>query len=184
MDDLKDEELIKIFMDGDESVFEVLFKRYYKKVYNLCYRFCNGDENLAEEATQETFLQTYQSLSRFKFQSSFYTWLYRVTFNTCSVAIKKDSRLKSSSIEKIDEIFKGPDDIDPSVSILKKEHNSQVSQVVSGLPEDQKQVMILGPILGHSYQEISEIIGESITVIKGRLFRARQTFKKKFQKYK
>ncbi|MCJ8346801.1 sigma-70 family RNA polymerase sigma factor [bacterium] len=184
MDKLKDEELVKLFNDGDHSVFEILFKRYYKKVYNLCYRFCNGDRNLAEETTQETFLQVYQSLNRFKFNSNFYTWLYRVTFNTCSIAIKKASRQRSNSIEGIVQTLQDSDILEPAASILKKEQNSQVTQLVSELPDDQKQVMILGPIMGHTYQEISDIIGESITVIKGRLFRARQNFKKKFQNLK
>ncbi|MCO4784169.1 MAG: sigma-70 family RNA polymerase sigma factor [Candidatus Cloacimonetes bacterium] len=184
MEDLSDEELVRIFNDGDNSVYEILFKRYYKKVYSLCYRFCNGDSNLAEETTQETFIQVYQSLGRFKFNSSFYTWLYRVTFNTCSIAIKKAARLRSGPIGNHERTIQGSDSTEPSVSILKKEKNSQVSQAVADLPEDQKQVMILGPIMGHSYQEISDIIGESITVIKGRLFRARQNFKTKFKKLK
>ncbi len=169
------------FVGGNRKVYEVLFQKYYKKVFNLCLRFCNLDSNLAEEAAQETFLQVYKSLERFKFRSTFYTWLYRVTFNTCSIAIKKQSKQRSSSLDDLPEqnAHQSPDK-GPSEQILDREYRRYIASVLKDLPEDQRKVMILGPVLGHSYQEISEIVGESVTVVKGRLFRARQNFKKKF----
>lgn len=179
---LSDEDLVKKFNEGQQEVFEILFNRYYKKIYNLCLRFCNSDRNLAEETAQETFLQAYKSLHRFQYKSSFYTWLYRVTFNTCSINIKKQAKIKSSSFENqgLEQISISSQE--PSDFVLKREYSHYVNKALNELPEEQKQVMLLGPVLGHSYQEISEIIGESITVIKGRLFRARQNFKKKFEK--
>ncbi len=182
LEKLSDEDLVRKFNDGQQEVFEVLFNRYYKKIYNLCLRFCNSDRNLAEETAQESFLQAYKSLSRFQYKSSFYTWLYRVTFNTCSINVKKQARLRSSSLEALDlEQANGPSQ-EPSDLVLRREYSHYVNKVLNELPEEQKQVMLLGPVLGHSYQEISEIIGESVTVIKGRLFRARQNFKRKFEK--
>lgn len=179
---LSDEDLVRKFNNGRQEVFEILFSRYYKKIYNLCLRFCNSDRNLAEETAQETFLQAYKSLPRFQYKSSFYTWLYRVTFNTCSINIKKQARLKSSSLENLDFEKINRNSNEPSDFVLRKEYSHYVNKVLNELPEEQRQVMLLGPVLGHSYQEISEIIGESVTVIKGRLFRARQNFKKKFEK--
>ena len=181
-DALSDEDLVRKFNEGQHEVFEILFNRYYKKIYNLCLRFCNSDRNLAEETAQETFLQAYKSLPRFQYKSSFYTWLYRVTFNTCSINVKKQARLRSSSLENLDLEQLNRSSQEPSDFVLKREYNQYVNKVLNELPEEQKQVMLLGPVLGHSYQEISEIIGESVTVIKGRLFRARQNFKKKFEK--
>ncbi len=181
-DALSDEDLVRKFNEGQHEVFEILFNRYYKKIYNLCLRFCNSDRNLAEETAQETFLQAYKSLQRFQYKSSFYTWLYRVTFNTCSINVKKQARLRSSSLENLDLEQFNLSSQEPSDFVLKREYNQYVNKVLNELPEEQKQVMLLGPVLGHSYQEISEIIGESVTVIKGRLFRARQNFKKKFEK--
>ncbi len=181
-DALSDEDLVKKFNEGHNEVFEILFDRYYKKIYNLCLRFCNSDRNLAEETAQETFLQAYKSLPRFQYKSSFYTWLYRVTFNTCSINVKKQARLRSSSLESIELDHLNRSSHEPSDLVLKREYSRYVNKVLNELPEEQKQVMLLGPVLGHSYQEISEIIGESVTVIKGRLFRARQNFKKKFEK--
>ena len=181
-DALSDEDLVRKFNEGQHEVFEILFNRYYKKIYNLCLRFCNSDRNLAEETAQETFLQAYKSLPRFQYKSSFYTWLYRVTFNTCSINVKKQARLRSSSLESIELDHLNRSSHEPSDLVLKREYSRYVNKVLNELPEEQKQVMLLGPVLGHSYQEISEIIGESVTVIKGRLFRARQNFKKKFEK--
>ena len=182
LETLSDEDLIRKFNSGQQEVFEILFDRYYKRIYNLCLRFCNSDRNLAEETAQETFLQAYKSLSRFQYKSSFYTWLYRVTFNTCSINVKKQARLRSSSIDSLDFEHIDRSSQEPSDFILRKEYSHYVNKVLNELPDEQKQVMLLGPVLGHSYQEISEIIGESVTVIKGRLFRARQNFKKKFEK--
>jgi RNA polymerase sigma-70 factor (ECF subfamily) len=181
MQNKTDEELIRLFLEGSKDVFEELFKRYYKKVFNLCLRFCNGDVTLAEETAQETFLQVYKSLERFKFKSSFYTWLYRVTFNTCSISIKKVSRLRFNPLDSVGETVEHRVEKNPTDLILKKEYNSSVAEVLSQLPEEQKQVMLLGPVMGYSYAEIAETIGESVTVVKGRLFRARQNFKKKFK---
>lgn len=182
MEAKSDEDLVRAFIDGDRGVYEILFQRWYKKVYNLCLRFCNLDSNLAEEATQETFLQVFKSLERFKFQSSFYTWLYRVTFNTCSIAIKKQSKLKSRPLEDFEEQMEHESsEKNPGEKILEQEYRDYVAKVLNELPEDQREVMILGPILGHSYQEIAQTVGESVTVVKGRLFRARQNFKKKFK---
>lgn len=177
-----DEELVQLFVSGGSEVFETLFKRYYRRVYGLCLRFCSLDSNLAEEAAQETFLQIYKSLGSFQFKSSFYTWLYRVTFNTCSVAIKKASRHRAGSIDALMEVLEASPSSSPSDVLAKREHQSQMVGVLKELPDDQKKIMVLGPIMGYSYQEISEIIGETITVVKGRLFRARQNFKKKFEK--
>ncbi len=182
MTEKTDEQLVSEFVSGNKQVFEVLFNRYYKKVFNLCLRFCNLDRALAEEGAQETFLQVYKSLERFGFRSSFYTWLYRVTFNTCSIVIKKHSRIRFHSLDDLDEVSSLTSVASPTDSILRKEYHSTVVSVINSLPEEQKQVMLLGPVLGHSYQEISEIVGESVTVVKGRLFRARQNFKKKFKK--
>ncbi|MEE2925525.1 MAG: RNA polymerase sigma factor [bacterium] len=179
---LSDEDLVRKFNNGQREVFETLFNRYYKKIYNLCLRFCNSDRNLAEETAQETFLQAYKSLPRFQYKSSFYTWLYRVTFNTCSINVKKQARLRSSSLENFDIDHTNKSFQEPADLVLKREYSHYVNKALNELPEEQKQVMLLGPVLGHSYQEISEIIGESVTVIKGRLFRARQNFKKKFEK--
>jgi len=181
-----DEVLVEEFISGRTEVFETLFERHYKKVYNLCLRFCNMDSNLAEETAQETFLQVYKSLPRFQFKSSFYTWLYRVTFNTCSIAIKKQARLRTNNVddmEQVGEYDPGQNNGNqPTDFLLRKEYSHYVNRAINELPRDQKEVMLLGPVLGHSYQEISDIIGESVTVIKGRLFRARQNFKKKFEK--
>ena len=119
MDDRSDDDLVRAFIDGDQSVYEILFQRWYKKVFNLCLRFCNLDSNLAEEATQETFLQVFKSLERFKFQSTFYTWLYRVTFNTCSIAIKKQTKLKSRPLDDFtDQIEQESPDKNPGEKVL------------------------------------------------------------------
>ncbi|MBW7876728.1 MAG: RNA polymerase sigma factor [Candidatus Cloacimonetes bacterium] len=182
MQNLSDEELVRYFLSGREESFRVLFERHYKKVFSLSYRFCGMDSNMAEEATQETFLQVYKSLGRFQFKSSFYTWLYRVTFNTCSILVKKDTRIRLKPIEGLEDSLMAIDGREPQESLVRKEHQSLVSEVMRSLPEEHRQVMILGPLMGLSYQEISEVLGESVAVIKGRLFRARQKFKKNFER--
>ncbi len=181
MNNPADEELVRRFLDGREQAFRELFDRYYRKVFHLCYRFCGGDSNLAEEASQETFLQVYRSLVRFQFKSSFYTWLYRVTFNTCSILVKKDIRLRTHPVDGLEETPVFTDGEHPQEHLLQSEFRGAVHRILQELPEEHRKVMILGPVMGLSYQDIAEVIGETVPVVKGRLFRARQKFKKMFE---
>ena len=78
--DAEDIEQVERFLDGDVQGFEVLFDKYREKVYRVAYRFVRNKED-SLEVTQEVFLRVYQNLPKFKTNSKFFTWLYRITVN-------------------------------------------------------------------------------------------------------
>lgn len=180
-----DNDLIERTLAGDESAFQSLYEKYVRKVYNLAYRMI-GREGDPEEMTQEIFYQVYKNLKNFKGKSQFYTWLYRVATNTCLQHIRKSGRSKGgASFEELEEsapmalpAADGPSPEDEASQRLFKE---ELVKKIAQLPENQRMVMVLGPIQGHSYEEMSEILGVSVTVIKGRLHRAREAMRSAFR---
>ena len=82
-----DEALARAFQSGEKKAFDKLVLRYRDRIFNMCYRFL-GDYQEAEDTAQEVFIKAYRSLKLFRFKSSFYTWLYRITVNTCKNKLK------------------------------------------------------------------------------------------------
>jgi len=180
-----DVELIQAVLDGEEAAFKILYDKYVKKVYSLAYRI-SGKYGDPEELTQEIFYQVYKNLKNFHGKSQFYTWLFRVATNTCLQYNRKHNKSRgSSSYENLEE--NAPMVLPPSSRPLPDTEAEQrlfqedIARHISALPEKQKMVMILGPVQGHSYQEISEMLDVSVTVIKGRLHRARESLRSIFK---
>ena len=161
-----------------------LIDKYGKKVYNLAFRI-TGSRADAEDVSQETFLQVYQSLDSFRNESSVYTWIYKIALNNCLQFKKKMSRAYVESLDDKVEMFKDdiPDEVQEWYSIPEKAVyiNELLSEIRHGclhflsfrLPENQRVVYVMRNVLDFSYKEISEILGISENVIKARLNRAR-----------
>jgi len=184
--DTLDRELIDLTLQGDDEAFHRLYEKYVKKVYNLAYRMVGRDGD-PEELTQEIFFQVFKNLKNFKGKSQFYTWLYRVATNTCLQHRRKRSRGRGTS--SFDELAETAPNALPSSGLANPEDEAgtrllreDIAKAIAGLTENQKTVMILGPVQGHSYDEMSEILGVSVTVIKGRLHRARESMRSLFNR--
>jgi RNA polymerase sigma-70 factor (ECF subfamily) len=174
--------LAESFLSGDRSAFDKLIRLHQARVFNLCYRFI-GDYDDADDCAQEVFIKVYRSLGRFRFESSFSTWLYRVTVNACKNRLKSlDYRLKSRRIRI--EMSKDPDtaarsaDISdnpntPAIELIRKEIDLLIQRAVDALPVDQKTVVVLRDFDGRPYEEIAEITGLPLGTVKSKLSRAR-----------
>ncbi len=175
----EDFELIERSVNGDPAGFEELYKRYVKRIHGLACRMV-GSGHSAEEVTQEIFLQAYKNLDRFKKESSFYTWLYRVASNTCLQFLRKKSRNKETvPYEELAEVqLPGMPGPDPLAQVARRELARKLEESLKKLPESQRLVLILGPIDGHSYEEMAEILGVTIPVVKSRLHRARENIRR------
>ncbi|MFC2144977.1 RNA polymerase sigma factor, partial [Actinomycetota bacterium] len=162
-------------------------------VFNLAFRI-TGNKFDAEDVVQETFLQVYKNLNKFKGKSQIYTWIYKIALNN---GLKKKNNLNKVYIESIDEkIEKFKDDIPAEVKEWSENPekaylmNELTSEIHSGclhfisfiLPDDQRITYILKNVLDFTYEEISEILGVSKNVIKARLNRARENLKDYFTK--
>ncbi len=171
--------LIERCRRGDATGFEELYQRYVKRIYNLAYRMV-GLANDPEELTQEIFLQAFKNLEHFKGESSFYTWLYRVAANTCLQFLRKKSRSKETvNYDDLADVqLEGHPSPDPLEKIERRELGRRIETALAELPENQRLVLILGPIDGRSYEEMAEILGVTVPIIKGRLHRARENIRR------
>jgi RNA polymerase sigma-70 factor (ECF subfamily) len=179
-----DHELIEAVLSGEEAAFKILYDKYVKKVFNLSYRI-SGRFGDPEELTQEIFYQVYKNLKNFQGKSQFYTWLFRVATNTCLQYNRKhDKSRASSSYEHLEEnapmVLPPSSQPQPETEVEQRLLREDIAKRIATLPEKQKMVMILGPVQGHSYQEMSDILEVSVTVVKGRLHRARESLRAVF----
>jgi RNA polymerase sigma-70 factor (ECF subfamily) len=187
---LKDNELIRAFQSGDRGAFDILVERYKDFVFNLCCRFL-GDKHEAEDTAQDIFVKVFCSIKKFGFRSSFYTWLYRISVNTCINRVRSleyRRRKKNISLDCPDD----PVDIHrkmeindggktPETELEKKERIRLIQKAIDSLPVKQKVVIILSDIQGLSYDEIGRITGMKSGTIKSRLSRARLGLREKLR---
>ena len=185
---LEDAALIKAFQAGDERVFDELVLRYQDQIFNLCYRFF-GDHQEANDSAQDIFLKVYRSLNKFRFESSFSTWIYRIAVNTSKNRIKSLEYRFKRQLRRFDHHESGNKDnssIDiaddsrsPVVEIEKKERLLIIQKAINTLPEAKKTMVLLRDIEGLSYAEIAQITGFNLGTVKSKLARARSDLRKK-----
>lgn len=182
--------LIRAYQEGDKAAFDQLVIKHQNRLFNLCYRLL-GDYQEANDSAQETFIKVYRSLKRFRFESAFSTWLYRIAVNTCKNRLKSSAyrhkermvslgnpvspHVGSPALEIQDE---GPS---PVVELEKKEIMSAIQEAINTLPPEQKEVVTLRDIEGFSYEEIVEITGFNLGTVKSRLARARLDLRTKLR---
>ncbi len=176
-----DVQLIHRVLDGDDSAFTELVKKYQKSVHALAWRKVQ-DFHIAEDITQETFLKAYKGLSTLKEQQSFASWLYVIATNHCKTWLSK-KRLQTQPLEDIDseELEKSTYSSYVSAENERASVEAQrevVKKLLAKLQESDRTVITLYYLGGMTYEEISKFLGVSVSAIKNRLYRARQFLKK------
>jgi len=166
--DHSDFELIDRVLNGHIHSFEELVNRYKKTVYYLTYRMVHDHED-ASDLSQETFLKAYQGLKKFKRQSSFHTWLYRITVNLCINYLRKKRSRQFVELDEKTSIVEVPDILN---QLELEELQGRVSDAVNLLPEKQRAAIILRIYHGLSHKEISDILGCSVGTVKANYFHA------------
>ena len=170
--DVSDRQLVLQTVGGNVESFNSLVERYHGMVYNLAYRML-GNTNDAQDATQETFLESFKSIGGFKFQSTFKTWLYRIAINTCQQHLRKsDSRKRTmysytEDTKNIQRSAAGP--TQPDQHLLKTEKEQIVQLAIGSLPTKQKAVVTLFYMQHLKYREIAEVLGCSEGTVASRL---------------
>ncbi len=168
---------------GDVTAFEELIEAYQKKVFNLAMRMIGNYDDAADLA-QEAFIRIFKAISGFKEQSSFSTWVYRITTNVCLDEIRKRKNKKVISLDEEIHMDDGDmkrqvesDDLRPDEAAEREEVRKIVNDAINSLPEDQKAAITLRDIHGMSYEEIAQILDCPGGTVKSRLNRARQALK-------
>jgi len=176
---MNESELILKAQNGDIAAFERLIESYQQGVFNLACRMINNHDDAADIA-QEAFIKVYLSISKFKGNSKFSTWIYRITTNVCLDEIKKRKKTKafslSENIETDDgEISREIEDVSANVedNLERKERNRAINDAIAKLPENHRAVIVLRDINNMSYEEIAAALNCSEGTVKSRISRAR-----------
>jgi len=171
----EDYSIIRQFIDGDKSAFQVLVKRHKEKVRNIIYITMNNSA-LVDDIAQEVFITVYKNLKHFRFESQFTTWLYRVTVNRCKDYLRRINVRKIFS-----PIEDGYDVSEYSTPAENNDISKIVMDAISKLPVKLRMPLILKDIEGFSYQEISETLKCEMGTVKSRIFRGREKLKEILQ---
>ena len=176
-EELLDEELVRRAQDGQPRAFDLLVMRHQAKVVPLVSRFVG--EGDAPDVAQEAFIKAYRALPKFKGDSAFYTWLYRIAINTAkNQLVSRKRRPQAQDIDAQDAELYGHteqmSDIDtPEAQLLTGEIQQAVINAIDELPPDLKQAITLRELEGLSYEEIAEAMDCPIGTVRSRIFRAR-----------
>ena len=186
-----DEVLIERFKAGDRNSFRELVEKYQSRVYSIALAMV-GDRNDADDLSQEIFLKVYRFLHKFRGRSKFFTWLYRITVNTCINS--RNGRCKKretiSLSQPLDEegnnlyTYVPQESFKSALETLKNEElGVKINSAINSLPDELKDVFILREIEDLSYRELATIFQCPEGTIKSRLFRARDQLKEKLEPY-
>ncbi len=171
--------LIRRVLDGDADAFEPLVREHQTKVYHLAYRMLGNEEDAAD-AAQEALIRAYTSLSGFREESRFSSWLYRLTNNVCLDMLRRRGRQNTVSLVTEDEDGEEtereiPDEsADPALLAERAEDARLVREAIASLPPDCREILTLREIGGLSYEELAAALQLEPGTVRSRLNRARK----------
>jgi RNA polymerase sigma-70 factor (ECF subfamily) len=179
-----DKKLVKRVQRGDKGAFDLLVLKYQHKIVNLVMRYVR-DPELALDITQEAFIKAYRALPRFRGDSAFYTWMYRIAVNTAKNHLAAQRRrpmnveLDLQDPEQYDLHAKLKETDTPEAITLSNELKDTVERAIAALPEDLRTAIILRELEGMSYEEIAQTMECPVGTVRSRIFRARDAISKK-----
>ena len=181
-----DQQLVDRVFKGDKHAFDLLVLRYQHRILGLVGRFIN-DPSEVEDVAQEAFIKAYRALPKFRGDSKFYTWLYRIAINTAkNYLVARGRRPPSTDVDVEDAEFMENNapltDIEsPEASQEKEDLHRVINEAIEDLPEDLRTAFTLREFSGLSYEEITEIMGCPVGTVRSRIFRAREALDKKIR---
>ena len=169
----QDQQLMLDFQNGDEKAFVQIVESYKNRVMSIAYRYLQNKE-AAEDLAQEVFIKIYIARESYRAQSKLFTWIYRITVNTClnELRSKKDNRELLDTYQVADWNGESPGD---SLEIARLEE--RIKKALEALPERQRMAVILQKYEGHSYEEIGRLMNCSKEAVDSLIQRAKITLK-------
>ncbi len=170
--------LVEQAKKGEMKAFEMLVNRYQQKVANVIAKFVR-DHHEIQDVAQEVFIKVFRALPKFRGDSSFYTWIYRIAVNTAkNHLVAKGRRIQNAPVEFEDaENFLSNEDYrnldTPDAVYARDELEATMSKAIAALPDDLRVARILREVEGLCYEEMSEKMGCPIGTVRSRIFRAR-----------
>lgn len=178
-----DRDLVATAMSGIEGSFEELVRRYQRPISAYVYRMV-GDYDSALDLTQEIFIKVYSSLSRYRAEFKFSTWIYKIAHNSAVDHLRRTATREQSLINENDgDNFELPIESgrpNPEQESERKERRIEIEGVVRTLPSHYRELIILRHSQDLTYEEIVEVTGLPLGTVKNRLFRAREMMRQQF----
>lgn len=182
---MTDSQLIREIKDGNVELYAVLIDRYERKILTFIFHMLKSVqmEMLAEDLCQETFYKAFRSLKTFReVEASFSTWLYTIARNTVLSEMRKHKAGKVS-LEESGITPHASGEALPEQTVLRNEKVSMVRDAINNLPEKQRSALILREYEQLDYQEIANILGQTVSSVKSLLFRARASVRNQLEPY-
>lgn len=170
--EMKDQELIKTYLKGNDKAFEILLKRHKDKIYTSIYLFVK-DTEMANDIFQDVFIKIVDTLRKGKYnhEGKFLQWAMRISYNMCVDNFRRNKRrTKVSSTETFDifDVLQSNDD-NMETTMIKSQMHKKVRSLVDELPPEQREVVILRHYADMSFKEISQLTRVSINTALGRM---------------
>ena len=187
--ELTDKELIVMVVNGNNDAFEELMNRHTAKAYQIAYGIL-GQKPDAEEVAQDAFVRIYRALPKFRGDSEFSTWMYRIVVNQARNKYRWNKRRgahsnisihQSVTGDESDSLHIDPADhrVPPDKETIFKEWEGEIAREIETLPEVNREALILRNVQNMSYEQIAEVLGCKVGTVKSRIARAREELRKK-----
>jgi RNA polymerase sigma-70 factor (ECF subfamily) len=181
-----DQLLVERVQKGDKRAFDLLISKYQHRIVSLVTRYVS-DPSEAMDVSQEAFIKAYRAIGRFRGDSAFYTWLYRIAINTAKnwlVARKRRPPafdIDAVDAEQYDLESRLKEHGTPEKELLRDEIKRTVFDTIAGLPEDLRTAIVLREMEGMSYEDIAVTMECPIGTVRSRIFRAREAIDEKLR---
>jgi len=166
-------ELVEAARQGSRVDFDELVRRTYVDTYTLAVRL-TGNEEDARDVVQEAYLRAWKGLSRFRGDSQFTTWMYRITANAAYTHVQKRKRQRTTTLDDVDEPMEIRLESDPQIVADSTAGLEDLAEAVDALPTKLREIVILKDVYGLPHEAIADELGISIAAAKVRLHRGRK----------
>ncbi len=182
--ELGDKQLVERVQRGDQRAYDLLVIKYQHKIFGLISRYVK-DHDEVQDVAQEAFIKAYRALPKFRGESAFYTWLYRIAINTAkNYLVSRSRRPPSIDVDVADaEFYEGAnglrDSDNPENVLFGNELKAVVDSAIAALPEDLRTALTLREFDGLSYEDIADVMDCPVGTVRSRIFRAREAVDEK-----
>lgn len=185
--------LVKRARSGDQCALKLLIERYQRKVYSVALGMVKDREE-AMDVSQEAFVKVYRYLDHFKGDSSFYTWLYRITVNICIDVLRRRAASRGEHVEFDENIQHDSAEANigalgsrlgtnPQKTLLRKELAAKIEEALQEVPEKHRAILLLRELEGMSYEDLARTLQIPKGTVMSRLFHARAKMQTILNKY-
>ena len=178
-----DQQLVERVQKGDKRAFDLLVLKYQHKIFGLISRYVRDNDEI-QDVAQEAFIKAFRALPKFRGDSAFYTWLYRIAINTAkNYLVARSRRPPATDVDVEDaEYFESASPLksieNPENALHGEELKRVVETAIKELPEDLRAAVTLREFDGLSYEDIADVMECPVGTVRSRIFRAREAIDK------